>query len=69
MKYKANPSFSKLGRENNHQGLDKPVFDLLKDGETVECVPPEWLVKRRYLKLVEDETDTTDETNASERTE
>jgi len=61
MKYIANPSFMKLGRENAHHGLTKIIFDRLKDGEAIEFEPPEWMIKRRLLKLVEPIENKTDE--------
>ncbi len=54
MRYKANPSFFKLGRINHHQGLDRAIYNALIDGETLEFDPPEKLIKGRYLKLVKD---------------
>jgi len=52
MKYKATKKFNELGRERNHQGLDRPVFDALKDGKTVECKPPQRLIDDGYLEVV-----------------
>jgi len=52
MKYKATKKFDELGRENHHQNLDRPVFDALKSGKSVECDPPKKLIEGGYLVAV-----------------
>ena len=50
MKYKPTGKFKSLTRANAHQGLSREEFNSLKEGRTVDCIPPKRLVSEGYLE-------------------
>lgn len=50
MKYSATEKFAELDSLNNYQGLGKDIFHKIESGSSVDCNPPDWLVKEGYIK-------------------
>ena len=50
MIYTSTEKFAELDTMGNYQGLGKEIFQKLEAGKSVDCDPPDWLVKDGYIK-------------------
>ena len=52
MKIKRTKKFSELDYSGNWSGLGKANFIKLESGKTVECEPPDHLLKGKYVEEI-----------------